>query len=77
MTGGRTLLCFVVAVAAVVAYPDIEASVGQDEGRSQVLLVDDPGIGGVEETVLEEDDSKVGSYLSVFGWMGSGVPWMR
>ena len=42
-------------VAAAVAEPHVVPGVGEDEPRGFVGVVEDPGVGAVEETVLDED----------------------
>ena len=44
-----------VLVAPAVPQPHVETSIGQHEPRGLSFIVDDPGIGAVEETVLQED----------------------
>lgn len=78
-----------VLVAPAVSQPDIVALVREQEPGSLVLIVDDPGIGAVEESVLQEDrlepffddrtlplDSKEGEDVSIFGDYFVSLHWV-
>jgi hypothetical protein len=67
-------------VPPAVAQPDIVAFVGEHEGWSLALVVDEPSIGAVQEAVLQNDgfeawldggglslDAENGEHISVFG----------
>ena len=63
-----------VAVATTVAHPHVEAPVGQVEGGGQRLVVDHPGVGGVDQSVLQVDHPLAGNDGGVFGWVREGYP---
>lgn len=56
-----------VFVTSVVGNPDVVSGVGDDEAWSLGFVVDNKGVGGVEETVVEQNRGKSASDLGVFG----------
>jgi len=53
-----------VSVSARVAKPHIVAIACGDKGRGVICIVRDPAVGGVEDTMLQEDGRFVGSFLA-------------
>ena len=63
---GWTQVFVAISVASAVTNPHIVALISEYESWSQMLLVDDPGVRAVCQTMLQVDDFFTFSYLGVF-----------